>query len=226
MGTGELPGTGDPCRPTYHYSSGGWMNDVIPYWDGRRLHVYFNHHKEPRWGRFRWGHACTDDLVSWATGPFAIVPTRDGRPGRSVVGVGGRHRRRRGRALHGRRQLRALHPGAVPGAVGRRRRDLGQAPRAGARRAARRVRGVLARPVRLARRRPLAPPRRLGPARRQGGGRPGVRVERPRRVAVHRAAVRGRRRGAAPRGRVPGAVPARRAPRADDVVGRDPGPGG
>ncbi len=78
MGTGEPPGTGDRCRPTYHYSSGGWMNDVIPYWDGRTLHVYFNHHKEPRWGRFRWGHARTDDLVSWATAPFAIVPTRDG----------------------------------------------------------------------------------------------------------------------------------------------------
>lgn len=54
------------------------MNDVIPYADGERLHVYFNHHKEPRFGRFRWGHARTDDLLAWATEPHAIVPTRHG----------------------------------------------------------------------------------------------------------------------------------------------------
>jgi beta-fructofuranosidase len=54
------------------------MNDVIPYWDGRSLHAFFNHHKEARWGRFRWGHARSDDLVGWATAPFAIVPTRGG----------------------------------------------------------------------------------------------------------------------------------------------------
>jgi beta-fructofuranosidase len=68
----------DPCRPTYHYTSGGWMNDVVPYWDGDRLHAFFNHHKEPRWGRMRWGHAVSPDLVGWATAPFALVPTRDG----------------------------------------------------------------------------------------------------------------------------------------------------
>lgn len=68
----------DPNRPTYHYSSGGWMNDVIPYAEGDRLHVMFNHHKEARFGRFRWGHAHTDDLLGWATEPYAIVPTRGG----------------------------------------------------------------------------------------------------------------------------------------------------
>jgi beta-fructofuranosidase len=68
----------DRSRPSYHYSSGGWMNDVIPYWDGRALHAFFNHHKEPRWGRMRWGHAVTGDLAGWATAPFAIVPSRGG----------------------------------------------------------------------------------------------------------------------------------------------------
>lgn len=66
----------DANRPTYHYSPGGWMNDVIPYADGQRPHVHFNHHKEPRFGRFRWGH---DDrgrggvelTVDWAAGTVA-----------------------------------------------------------------------------------------------------------------------------------------------------------
>ena len=64
----------DPNRPTYHYSSGGWMNDVIPFAEGDRLHVMFNHHKEARFGRFRWGHAHTDDLLAGWEDQFTFWP--------------------------------------------------------------------------------------------------------------------------------------------------------
>lgn len=69
----------DPCRPVYHYSSGCWMNDVIPFHDGQRLHVFFDHNpKAAEWTRFHWGHATTDDLVHWSTLPVALSPTPGG----------------------------------------------------------------------------------------------------------------------------------------------------
>ncbi|MBW3667890.1 MAG: glycoside hydrolase family 32 protein [Actinobacteria bacterium] len=76
------PTVADACRPVYHYSSGGWMNDVIPFHDGERLHVYFDHNPEAaEWTRFHWGHAVTDDLVHWSTLPVALSPRPDGPDG-------------------------------------------------------------------------------------------------------------------------------------------------
>ena len=47
--------------------------------EGGRLHVFFQHEPDsPRWGRMRWGHAVTADLVSWEHLPTALEPSPDG----------------------------------------------------------------------------------------------------------------------------------------------------
>jgi beta-fructofuranosidase len=56
------------------------MNDPngLAYRDGR-LHVFFQYDPDrPRWGRMRWGHASTSDLLSWEPAPIALEPTDDG----------------------------------------------------------------------------------------------------------------------------------------------------
>jgi beta-fructofuranosidase len=46
---------------------------------GGRLHVTFQHNPdEPRWGRMHWGHAVSDDLVTWRHLPLALSPDDDG----------------------------------------------------------------------------------------------------------------------------------------------------
>jgi beta-fructofuranosidase len=66
----------DAARPTYHFSSGNWMNDVIPFHDGERTHVYFDHNPTaPTWTAFSWGHASTADLVTWSNHPVALSPS-------------------------------------------------------------------------------------------------------------------------------------------------------
>jgi beta-fructofuranosidase len=47
---------------------------------GGRLHVTYQHNPdEPRWGRMHWGHAVSDDLVTWRHLPLALSPD-DGGP--------------------------------------------------------------------------------------------------------------------------------------------------
>jgi beta-fructofuranosidase len=64
-------------RPRFHLTPpGGWMNDPngLHFADGR-LHVTYQHNPDaPRWGRMHWGHAVTDDLVTWRHSPVALSP--------------------------------------------------------------------------------------------------------------------------------------------------------
>jgi beta-fructofuranosidase len=46
---------------------------------GGRLHVTYQHNPDaPRWGRMHWGHAVSDDLVTWRHLPVALSPEEDG----------------------------------------------------------------------------------------------------------------------------------------------------
>jgi len=56
------------------------MNDPngLAFLDGR-LHVFYQTEPDrPRWGRMRWGHAASTDLVAWEHLPIALEPTDDG----------------------------------------------------------------------------------------------------------------------------------------------------
>lgn len=56
------------------------MNDPngLFFVDGR-LHVTYQHNPEaPEWGRMHWGHADSDDLVTWRHLPLALSPDEDG----------------------------------------------------------------------------------------------------------------------------------------------------
>ena len=64
-------------RPRLHLTApANWMNDP----NGLRsvggvLHVTYQYNPyEPRWGRMHWGHAMTQDLVSWTHLPVAVSP--------------------------------------------------------------------------------------------------------------------------------------------------------
>lgn len=64
-------------RPRLHLTPpSGWMNDPngLVFRDGR-LHVFFQYEPDaPRWGRMRWGHAASGDLVTWEHLPIALEP--------------------------------------------------------------------------------------------------------------------------------------------------------
>ncbi len=52
------------------------MNDPngLVFFEGR-LHVFFQYNPDaPRWGRMRWGHAASRDLVTWEQLPIALEP--------------------------------------------------------------------------------------------------------------------------------------------------------
>lgn len=54
----------------------GWMNDPngLCFFQGR-THAFFQHNPfEPKWGPMHWGHAVSDDLVSWEELPIALFP--------------------------------------------------------------------------------------------------------------------------------------------------------
>jgi beta-fructofuranosidase len=60
------------------------MNDPngLVFWEGR-LHAFFQYRPDaPRWGRTRWGHAASADLVTWDHLPVALEPSPRG-PDRS-----------------------------------------------------------------------------------------------------------------------------------------------
>jgi len=67
----------DSKRPRIHLTPpAGWMNDPhgLAIHDGR-LHVFYQYEPDaPRWGRMRWGHASTRDLINWDHLPIAIEP--------------------------------------------------------------------------------------------------------------------------------------------------------
>lgn len=69
--------SGDPHRPRYHVTPPeNWLNDPngIIRWNGT-YHLFYQHNpNEPRWGDIHWGHATSDDLVSWTDRSIALAP--------------------------------------------------------------------------------------------------------------------------------------------------------
>jgi beta-fructofuranosidase len=66
------------ARPTVHFAAAdGWINDPHGiYWDGRRYQLYFQAvPQRTTWAPdCRWGHASSDDLLTWREHPLALVP--------------------------------------------------------------------------------------------------------------------------------------------------------
>lgn len=64
-------------RPQFHFSPArNWMNDPhgLIYHDGE-YHLFYQHNAEAtRWGPMSWGHAISEDLVTWHHLPIAIPP--------------------------------------------------------------------------------------------------------------------------------------------------------
>jgi beta-fructofuranosidase len=64
-------------RPELHLTPPtGWMNDPhgLVFRDGA-LHAFFQLEPDaPRWGRMRWGHATSRDLLHWEHRPIALEP--------------------------------------------------------------------------------------------------------------------------------------------------------
>ena len=64
-------------RPQIHFSpKENWMNDPngMFYYKGK-YHLYFQHNPNANvWGPMHWGHAISEDLVSWEQQPIALFP--------------------------------------------------------------------------------------------------------------------------------------------------------
>ena len=55
-----------------------WINDPngFIYYKGK-YHLFYQHFPyEPRWGTMHWGHAVSDDLVSWEHKEIALFPSK------------------------------------------------------------------------------------------------------------------------------------------------------
>jgi fructan beta-fructosidase len=64
-------------RPLLHYSpSSNWMNDPngLVFYDGE-WHLFYQHYPhEPKAKNIHWGHAVSNDLISWTELPIALTP--------------------------------------------------------------------------------------------------------------------------------------------------------
>ncbi len=64
-------------RPVYHFSPRiGWLNDPngLSYYEGK-YHLFYQYHPySTYWGPMYWGHAVSDDLITWEYLPAALAP--------------------------------------------------------------------------------------------------------------------------------------------------------
>lgn len=64
-------------RPVYHLTPPtGWMNDPngFSFFDGK-VHLFYQFHPySDAWGPMHWGHATTEDFLSWQDLPVALAP--------------------------------------------------------------------------------------------------------------------------------------------------------
>ncbi|ELY66221.1 glycoside hydrolase family 32 protein [Natronococcus jeotgali] len=71
----------DHHRPRYHVSPPeNWLNDPngLLEWNGT-YHVFYQYNPAgPHHGTIHWGHAVSDDLVTWEDRPIALTPSPDG----------------------------------------------------------------------------------------------------------------------------------------------------
>lgn len=61
----------------YHFHCAkGWMNDPNGLvWFKGKYHAFFQHYPyAPRWGQMHWGHAVSDDLITWEEKDIALFP--------------------------------------------------------------------------------------------------------------------------------------------------------
>ena len=64
-------------RPVFHLSArAGWMNDPNGFsWFGGQYHLFYQYHPyDSHWGPMHWGHAVSEDLLSWRYLPAALAP--------------------------------------------------------------------------------------------------------------------------------------------------------
>ncbi|KAJ5068672.1 beta-fructofuranosidase insoluble isoenzyme cwinv1-related [Anaeramoeba ignava] len=70
-------------RPLYHFTpEKNWMNDPngpIYLASTKKYHLFYQYNpNKPIWGDIHWGHAISDDCMSWERLPIALSPTKDG----------------------------------------------------------------------------------------------------------------------------------------------------
>ena len=81
--TPDLPDSryDEAWRPQVHFSpEQGWLNDPngLVFHDGL-WHLFFQHYPDDVvWGPMHWGHATSEDLVTWTHRPVALEPSGDG----------------------------------------------------------------------------------------------------------------------------------------------------
>ena len=67
-------------RPVCHFTPRtGWLNDPngFSYYDGK-YHLFYQYHPYSSfWGPMHWGHAVSDDMISWEYLPAALAPDMD-----------------------------------------------------------------------------------------------------------------------------------------------------
>lgn len=70
-----VPESEDRFRPLFHYTPAqNWMNDPNgPLYANGRYHLFYQYNPDGLlWGNIAWGHAVSDDLVTWTELPVAI----------------------------------------------------------------------------------------------------------------------------------------------------------